>query len=240
MRRLAALSVIMTAVALGALAPAASADIKGVPYGTLTMGLSGKTVNFTLTFPYAVSSFDFNFKNSTAAVDSEDNLISMSASGFPAGSCKPNGGGAEYPGCGFDPVRTPTFYWPTVPANTPIVGSVLMSQISSGDTVYALAWNGNGNPFIGNGFLPVAQTHEMSFGSSSTPSHTARAKVPKVIGKILASAEKAIRKAGLKVGAVRRKHSSHVRKGDVISQSVSPGKSVAAGTKVGLVVSTGK
>ena len=238
-RRLTAISVISAAVGLGSLAPAAWGDLKGVPYGTLTLSASGKTVDFTLTFPFAVSSFDFNLKNSTAAVNSEDNLISMSASGFPAGSCKPNGGGAEYPGCSFEPVRSPTFYWPTIPANTPIVGSVLMSQTSTGDTVFALGWNGNENPFIhGNTGLPVAQTHEITVGSTST--RTGKARVPKVLGKLLASAEKAIRKAGLKVGTVKRKHSRHVKKGDVISQSVSSGKSVAAGTRVGLVVSAGK
>ena len=237
MRRLAAISMVMAVTGLGVLAASASADLKGIPYGTLTMSTSGKTVDFTLTLPFAVSSFDLNFKNSTAAVDSEDNLISMSASGFPAGSCKPNGGGAEYPGCSFEPVRSPTFYWPTIPANTPIVGSVLMSQIRTGDPVFALGWNGNENPFVHNGFLPVAQTHEITVGSSSTT--TGRARVPKVLGKLLASAEKAIRKAGLKVGTVKRRHSSRVTKGDVISQSVSPGKSVAAGTKVALVVSAG-
>ena len=241
-RRLTTISVISAAVGLGSLAPAASGDFKGIPYGTLTMSTSGKTVNFTLTFPFAVSSFDFNFKNSTAAVDSEDNLISMSASGFPAGSCKPNGGGAEYPGCGFEPVRTPTFYWPTIPANTPIVGSVLMSQLSGGDTVFALGWNGNENPFVHNGFLPVAQTHEVTVGASSSTEAPpgGKRKVPRVPGKTRASAEAAIRKAGLKVGLVTRKHSSHVKKGDVISQSVSPGRRVAKGTRVGLVVSSGR
>lgn len=65
-------------------------------------------------------------------------------------------------------------------------------------------------------------------------------KVPEVVGRLLASAEKAIRKAGLEVRAVRRKHSSRAKKRDVISQSVSPGRTVAAGTRVGLVVSAGK
>jgi hypothetical protein len=240
-KRLAAIVAITAAAGLGSLAPAAWGDFKGLPYGTLTMSASGKTVSFTLTFPFPVSSFDFNFAHSAAAVNSEDKLISMSASGFAGGTCEPNGGGPEYPGCSFEPVRTPTFYWPTIPANTPIVGTVLMGRFSGGDTVYALGWNGNENPFVhGNTGLPVAQTHEITFGSSSTSSPAAKARVPAVIGKLLASAERAIRKAGLKVGPIRRRHSSHVKKGDVISQSVSPGKSVAKGTRVGLVVSAGR
>jgi hypothetical protein len=244
LRRLTAMWVISAAAGLSSLAPAAWGDLKGVPYGTLTLSATGNTVHFTLTLPFAVSSFDFNFRRSTAAVDGEDKLISMSASGFPAGSCAPNGGGAEYPGCSFTPtIGNVKNFWPTIPANTPIVGEVLMAHLSGGDTVFALGWNGNENPFIyGNTGLPVAQTHEITFGSSSSTETTpaGRRKVPRVLGKARASAEKAIRNAGLKVGAVKSKHSSHTKKGDVISQSVSPGGSVAAGTRVGLVVSAGK
>jgi PASTA domain len=240
-----AISLISAALGLGALAPAASADLKGVPYGTLKLSTSGKTVDFTLTFPFAVSSFDFNFNRSTAAVNSEDELISMSATGFPAGSCAPDGGGAEYPGCRFQPtIGAERNYWPTIPANTPIVGQVLMAQLSPGDSVFALGWNGNENPFVfGNTGLPVAQTHEITVGASSSGEAApggSRRKVPSVVGRTRAAAEKAIRRAGLKVGAVRRAHSKRVRRGAVISQSVSPGRSVAAGAKIGLVVSSGR
>jgi hypothetical protein len=196
--RLIAIAGASVAVGLAGLAPPASADLKGVPYGTLTLSTSGKTLHFTLTFPFAVSSFDFNFNRSTAAVDSEDSLISMSASGFPDGSCAPFGGGAEYPGCSFTPtIGTVKNYWPTIPANTPIVGQVLMAQLSGGDSVFALGWNGNENPFVyGNTGLPVAQTHVVTVGSSAEG--TAKSRVPKVIGKSRASAERAIRSAGLK------------------------------------------
>jgi hypothetical protein len=81
---------------------------------------------------------------------------------------------------------------------------------------------------------PVAGFH--SVGGSATD----KCKVPKVLGKTQASAESAIKKAGCKVGAVKRKHSSHVKKGHVISQGVSAGKSEPSGTKVALVVSKGK
>jgi hypothetical protein len=241
MKRFTALSIVSAAVALAGLAPAAWGDFKGVPYGTLSLSASGKTLDYTLTLPFPVSSFDFNFRSSTAAVNEEDKLIDMTASGFPAGSCAPNGGGAEYPGCSFIPtLGNERNFWPTIPANTPIVGHVLMAQLRPGDTVYALGWNGNENPFVhGNTGLPVAQTHELTVGSSAPSPPAGRIRMPKLTGKLLASAESAIRRAGLKVGTIRRARSTRVGRGHVISQSVSPGRSVATGTRVGLVVSAG-
>ncbi len=76
--------------------------------------------------------------------------------------------------------------------------------------------------------------------STSGGGGSGKCKVPKVLGKAQVSAEKAIRKAGCKVGAIKKQRSSHVKKGDVVSQGVSAGKSVASGTKVGLLVSKGK
>ena len=64
--------------------------------------------------------------------------------------------------------------------------------------------------------------------------------VPKLAGKTQSSAESAIKKAGCKVGSVKKKHSSKVKKGRVISQGVGAGKSEPSGTKVSLVVSKGK
>jgi hypothetical protein len=87
---------------------------------------------------------------------------------------------------------------------------------------------------------PVSACPVAGFTTSSGSTGAGKCKVPKVVGKTQSSAEKAIRKAGCKVGTVKKKHSSHVKKGDVVSQGVGAGKSVATGTKVGLVVSKGK
>jgi PASTA domain len=76
--------------------------------------------------------------------------------------------------------------------------------------------------------------------TSSAGGAAGRCKVPKVVGIAQANAEKTLRKAGCKVGAIKKQSSSHIKKGDVVSQSVRAGKSVASGTKVGLVVSKGK
>jgi hypothetical protein len=63
--------------------------------------------------------------------------------------------------------------------------------------------------------------------------------VPKLKGKKLASAEKAITQAHCAVGKVKKAGSKHVKKGSVISQSQTAGKSLPSGTKVSLVVSKG-
>jgi hypothetical protein len=64
--------------------------------------------------------------------------------------------------------------------------------------------------------------------------------VPKVTGLTDNAAARRIKKAGCKVGKVSNKHSSKVRKGDVISSKPKAGKKEPAGTKVALVVSSGK
>jgi|SRR5271165_7308746 len=69
---------------------------------------------------------------------------------------------------------------------------------------------------------------------------TAKCVVPKLKGKTLASAEKAIVKAHCAVGKIKKARSSHVKKGSVVSQGTGAGKSLPDGTKVSLVVSKGK
>jgi hypothetical protein len=64
--------------------------------------------------------------------------------------------------------------------------------------------------------------------------------VPKLTGLTESAAAKRIKKAGCKVGKVTKKHSSKVRKGEVISSKPKAGKKEPAGTKVALVASSGK
>jgi hypothetical protein len=63
--------------------------------------------------------------------------------------------------------------------------------------------------------------------------------VPNVVGLTQAAATTAITNAGLVVGAVTQQPSNAVPAGSVISQNPSAGTSVAAGSAVDLVVSTG-
>jgi hypothetical protein len=64
--------------------------------------------------------------------------------------------------------------------------------------------------------------------------------VPKVKGKSLAAAKKAIVKGNCRVGKVGYAYSAKVRKGRVISQKPAAGKKLAKGAKVSLAVSRGK
>jgi hypothetical protein len=69
---------------------------------------------------------------------------------------------------------------------------------------------------------------------------TVQCVVPKVKGKTLAAARKAITHAHCAVGKITRAASKKVAKGKVISQKPTPGKHLAAGAKVNLVVSKGR
>ncbi|MGZ4339132.1 MAG: InlB B-repeat-containing protein [Gaiellaceae bacterium] len=64
--------------------------------------------------------------------------------------------------------------------------------------------------------------------------------VPNVKGKKLATAKRAIVKAGCRVGKIRRAYSARVKKGRVISQHPAPRTRVHEGAKVSLLVSKGK
>ncbi len=64
--------------------------------------------------------------------------------------------------------------------------------------------------------------------------------VPKVKGKKVKAARKALKKANCKVGKVKRSFSGKVKKGRVIKQRTKPGKVLPAGAKVGLKVSKGE
>jgi uncharacterized delta-60 repeat protein len=87
-----------------------------------------------------------------------------------------------------------------------------------------------------------------SYSASGTTSDFALARyvgvdvcvVPKVKGKTLTAAKKAIRKAHCSAGKVTKAFSRKVKKGRVISQKPQPGKKLAAGSKVKLKVSEGK
>jgi uncharacterized delta-60 repeat protein len=64
--------------------------------------------------------------------------------------------------------------------------------------------------------------------------------VPKVKGKTLKAAKRAIKRAHCSVGKVTRAFSAKVKRGRVISQKPKPGRKLAAGSKVRLTLSKGK
>jgi hypothetical protein len=83
-------------------------------------------------------------------------------------------------------------------------------------------------------------TLTMSANHSVTATFEVLCVVPKVKGKRLPAAKRAVRKAHCSVGKVTRAFSKSVKKGRVISQKPKPGKKLAAGSKVKLKVSKGK
>ena len=64
--------------------------------------------------------------------------------------------------------------------------------------------------------------------------------VPRLKGKTLAAAKRALKSAHCGVGKVTKKSSARVKKGQVISQTPAPRKHLAVGTPISLVVSKGK
>ena len=63
--------------------------------------------------------------------------------------------------------------------------------------------------------------------------------VPKVTGKSLSAAKRAIKTHACTVGRIKHATSRKVKKGHVISQQPKPGKRLKHGAKVNLVVSKG-
>ncbi|MGZ8695057.1 MAG: PASTA domain-containing protein, partial [Gaiellaceae bacterium] len=64
-------------------------------------------------------------------------------------------------------------------------------------------------------------------------------RVPKVVGKALASAKTTIKKNHCRTGTVKYAYSKKIKKGKVASQSRTAGRVLAANTKINLVVSRG-
>jgi hypothetical protein len=75
--------------------------------------------------------------------------------------------------------------------------------------------------------------------STQPRASTAACRVPRLRGKRLSTAKRAIRRARCRVGKVRRRYSRRVRKGRVISQTPRAKARRRVGTKVGLAVSRG-
>lgn len=109
------------------------------------------------------------------------------------------------------------------------------NQINASD--HTLVTLGSGGP-----------THETIFFATLSPSvancpvhaATTRCVVPNVTGQKQAAAGHAITKAHCRVGYLRQKHSTNVKKGRVISQSPAPGRHLPANSAVKLILSSGQ
>jgi PASTA domain-containing protein/List-Bact-rpt repeat protein len=83
-------------------------------------------------------------------------------------------------------------------------------------------------------------TLTMSAARSVTATFKVLCVVPKLKGKKLRAAKRAIKQAHCSVGKVTRVFSAKVKQGRVIAQQAKPGKKLVAGSKVNLKVSKGK
>jgi hypothetical protein len=112
-----------------------------------------------------------------------------------------------------------------IPSETGDVHTVVAADLKSRLRVFVTASNGAGSATAATA-LTVRVTRRPI------------CRVPRVKGKALVRARKAIRRAHCSVGRVRRVRSARPR-GHVVSQSLKPGARKPAGTKVNLVVSRG-
>ncbi len=117
-------------------------------------------------------------------------------------------------------------------ANNAVLSTQTFSSFTQGE--YAV-WNITGNVIIQ--VTKTGSANAVVSGIFFDP--LPGASVPNVVGDTQAAATTAIQNAGLVVGTVTTASSSTVPSGDVISESPVAGTSVAAGSAVNLVVSTG-
>jgi PKD domain/PASTA domain/Divergent InlB B-repeat domain len=114
--------------------------------------------------------------------------------------------------------------------------SVTLSATPASGSVFS-GWSG---ACAGNGGCTVTMSQARSVTATFTLQSSAPVcLVPKVKGKTLAAAKRALTQAHCKAGKVTKKFSK-VKKGHVISQRPKPGRDLAAGAKVNLVISKGK
>lgn len=87
---------------------------------------------------------------------------------------------------------------------------------------------------------PTGGTEDPSGGEDVEAPPARTCSVPKLAGKTLSAAKTKLKNARCRLGTVTRKQSRTVKKDRVISQSPKAGKTKPAGTKVNLVLSSGK
>ncbi len=113
------------------------------------------------------------------------------------------------------------------------------STYSGSDTFTFTAGDGKAGSNVAAVSITVAPAPAVTPPPPPSPPAN-KCKVPKVVGKTLAAAKGAIKKAHCRAGTVSYARSSKVKKGTVISQSRRAGKVYAANTAIKLVVSRGK
>jgi hypothetical protein len=120
-------------------------------------------------------------------------------------------------------------------------------DVDSARNAYGTAWKNNGKNFAaiegfdsdGDGFSNINEINAFYFPGNASDKPVSTVTVPNVVGQTQAAAGTLLSNAGLGTGAVTQQCSNSVAAGLVISQNPAGGASVAPGTAVALVVSTG-
>jgi hypothetical protein len=125
-------------------------------------------------------------------------------------------------------------------------GSTCSHSYTSGTQVTLSATAASGSTFAGWSGACAGSTCTVTMSAAETVTATFNEKpvakkcvVPKVTGKGMAAAKRAIKGHGCRVGTIKRAFSKKVKKGRVISQKPKAGKRLKHGAKVSLVVSKG-
>ncbi len=131
-------------------------------------------------------------------------------------------------------------------ASTPLginCGSTCSAQFADASSVMLTATPKSGSVLSGwsGACSGKKKTCELAMNADrSATAEFSRCVVPKVKGKTLVKARKAIKKAHCSVGRVKQSFSRKIGKGRVSAQKPKPGTKLRAGAKVNLVVSKGK
>ncbi len=131
-------------------------------------------------------------------------------------------------------------------ASTPLginCGSTCSAQFADASSVMLTATPKSGSVLSGwsGACSGKKKTCELAMSADrSAKAEFSRCVVPKVKGKTLANAKRAIKKAHCSVGRVKQSFSRKIGKGRVSAQQPKPGTTRPAGAKVNLVVSKGK
>jgi hypothetical protein len=134
------------------------------------------------------------------------------------------------------------------PAGIACPGTTCSARFAHGTSVTLTAtpasdfvgWSGGGCSGTGTCKVTMNADTAVTAQFSHAPPPPLKCVVPKVKGKTLAAAKRAIKSRHCSVGKIKRASSRKVKKGHVISQKPKPGSRLKHGAKVNLVVSRGR
>jgi hypothetical protein len=115
---------------------------------------------------------------------------------------------------------------------------VTLTAAAAAGSTFA-GWSGAGCSGTGSCVVTVNSAETVT-GTFSKVSTVKACIVPKVVGKTLGAAKRAIKAHNCRIGKIKHAFSTKVKKGHVVSQKPKPNRRLRPGAKVNLVVSKGK